>query len=116
MKPNTEIIKANAEKKWRELAAEKATQYFGRFIPEVNLKATEGKFKDWVEPRWYACAYLRAHGLSLRKIANILHYSDHTSVMHGRDKARERWTKEHFEKIALVDEQDVQGKAWSMAA
>lgn len=116
MTPNTETLKANAETKWRELAAQKATDHFGRFIPPVNLKATQGKFKDWVEPRWYACAYLRAHGLSLPKIANILHYNDHTSVMHGRDKARERWTKEHFEKIALADEQEVQGKAWSIAA
>lgn len=112
---------------WREKAARHASREFGRVIPQLCLVALQGRYQYFSRPRFYACAYLTEHGLTRERVRDILGYANHTSVLnalrraHGHDRkgraARSEplWTKEHFEKLVLADQQEAAGKAWRAA-
>ena len=119
-------LNINQRKAWREFCAEHASRYFCRIIPEYHLLSTNGRYREFVYWRFYAMAVMNAHGLSQTRIANILELGDHTSVLNGLRRAHGHdgkldgryeplWTKEHFEKLALADEQSALGNDWRAA-
>ena len=119
-------ITADQRKAWREFCATHASRYFCEIIPEYRLKANLGKYREYVQWRWYAMAVMQAHGLSQPRIAKVLGLKDHVAVTHGLRRAHGHdgkllhkhdplWTKEHFEKLALIDQQKAEGKKWKAA-
>lgn len=110
---------------WRALCARHASKEFGRIIPEAYLLAGLGKITRFTHWRYYSMAILHAYGFSLPRIASILGFKDHTTIInglrraHGHDgkklKGEPLWTKEHFEKIVLIEEQENAGLTWRVA-
>jgi hypothetical protein len=109
---------------WREICAKRASQEFARRISPDEIVASNGRCrreKDW---RFFSIALLRAHDFSLTRIAAILGYKDHTSVLNGLRRAvghdgklgnEPLWKTEHFKKIALMDEASFIGVEWVAA-
>ena len=120
----TAKMQPHQRKFWREVCAKNASREFGRVISPDQLKATEGRHRPELIWRYFSIALLRAHDFSFPRIASILHYRDHTSVLNGLRQATGHdgklendplWKTEHFQKIALADESEFIGVAWVAA-
>ncbi len=118
---------AAQREEWRAFCAERVSCYFCQPVSECQLLAEMGRSGSYPRWRFYAMALMEAHGMSQPRIAAVLGLSDHTSVLHGLRRAhghdgklirqhKPLWKREHFEKVALADQQEAEGRAWEEAA
>ena len=86
-------------------ALERASVFFRRDITLNDLRK-RCRSPQYSRPRFFVMAYLRAQKekpLSYPQIANILRLKDHTSVLHGEDRARTLWPEIDFDQMVQED-------------
>jgi chromosomal replication initiation ATPase DnaA len=82
---------------------EVAQPYFENEITIERLQ-NRRRTKDYVLPRFFVMGLLdKSSQYSRRQIANMLNMKDHTSILHGCNRAYEIWGDELFEELQTND-------------